>query len=161
MQQDHVNIRTGVGIDGLTMSSPGVVNGVHLDTGETVEGDFVIASTGRRGDVPGWLGAHGIDIPETVRESGLMYLTRWYRLPANYEVDMAKLGGDLGFVKFLAVPGDGDTLSITLAIRPDDKDLRATAQPRRQLRGRVPRPARPVAVLRATAGSSRAAACGR
>ncbi|HZN16138.1 MAG TPA: FAD-dependent oxidoreductase [Acidimicrobiales bacterium] len=126
LQQDHVNIRTGVGIDGVTMSSPGVVNGVHLDTGERVEGDFVIASTGRRGDVPGWLGAHGIDVPETIRESGLMYLTRWYRLPTGYEVDMAKLGGDLGFVKYLAVPGDGDTLSITLAIRPDDKDLRAT-----------------------------------
>jgi hypothetical protein len=37
---------------------------------------------------------------------------------------MAKLGGDLGFVKYLAVPGDGHTLSITLAIRPDDKELR-------------------------------------
>ncbi len=29
----------------------------------------------------------------------------------------AKLGGDLGFVKFLGIPGDGDTLSVTLAVR--------------------------------------------
>ena len=28
------------------------------------------------------------------------------------------------FVKYLGVPGDGDTLSITLAIRPDDTELR-------------------------------------
>ena len=123
LKQPHVEFRTGVAVEGLT-TTDGVVDGVRLDTGEVVPGDIVIASTGRRGDVLGWLGEHGVDVPETVRESGLMYLTRWYRLPPDREIDMAKLGGDLGFVKYLAVPGDGHTLSITLAIRPDDKDLR-------------------------------------
>ena len=31
--------------------------------------------------MPEWLGALGVDVPETVVESGLMYLSRWYRLP--------------------------------------------------------------------------------
>src|SRR5688500_13625221 len=53
-----------------------------------------------------------------------MYLSRWYRMPAVDLAKDAKLGGDLGFVKYLAVPGDGGTLSVTLAIRPDDGPLR-------------------------------------
>nr|MBA3655000.1 hypothetical protein [Actinomycetota bacterium] len=124
LAEPTVQFRTGVGVDGLTSSAPGRIDGAALHTGERVEGDVVIASTGRRGDVPGWLDAHGIAVPETVRESGLMYLTRWYRLPPTRDFDLAKLGGDLQFVKYLAVPGDGHTLSVTLAIRPDDKDLR-------------------------------------
>jgi 2-polyprenyl-6-methoxyphenol hydroxylase-like FAD-dependent oxidoreductase len=124
LQQDHVRFRTGAGVAGLTSSRSGVIDGVTLDTGDVVHGDLVIASTGRRSSVPDWLGAHGIEVPETVRESGLMYLTRWYRLPPDQEVDMAKLGGDLQFVKYLAVPGDGHTLSITLAIDPSDRELR-------------------------------------
>ncbi len=123
LKQSHVAFHTGVAVEGVTMTD-GVVDGVKLDSGETVAADMVVASTGRRGDVPRWLAAHDIDVPETVRESGLMYLTRWYRLPPDHEIDMAKLGGDLGFVKYLAVPGDGHTLSITLAINPDDKELR-------------------------------------
>jgi 2-polyprenyl-6-methoxyphenol hydroxylase-like FAD-dependent oxidoreductase len=75
--------------------------------------------------VPGWLGRVGVEVPETVHESGLMYLSRWYRLPESFELDLEhKLGGDLGFVKFLGIPGDGDTLSVTLAVRTDDRDLR-------------------------------------
>jgi hypothetical protein len=75
--------------------------------------------------VPAWLAELHVDIPETIRESGLMYLSRWYRFPPAFDGGLdPKLGGDLGFVKYLAVPGDGNTLSVTLAIRPDDTDLR-------------------------------------
>jgi 2-polyprenyl-6-methoxyphenol hydroxylase-like FAD-dependent oxidoreductase len=124
LKQPHVQFRTGAGVAGLD-SRGTAVTGVVLDTGEVVDADMVIAATGRRGDVPAWLRAStGVEIDETVRESGLMYLTRWYRLPPAFDVDMAKLGGDLGFVKYLAVPGDGHTLSITLAIDPTDKVLR-------------------------------------
>ncbi len=35
-----------------------------------------------------------------------------------------KLGGDLGFLKYLIVPGDGGMLSATLAVRTDDRELR-------------------------------------
>lgn len=101
-----------------------VVGGVRLADGSTVEADVVIAATGRRGPVPEWLAELGVEAPETVHESGLMYLTRWYHRPWSTEEIDPKLGGDLGFVKYLGVPGDGNTLSVTLAVRTADSDLR-------------------------------------
>ena len=128
--QPDVVFRTGVGVAGLLSSGTDdsgrpVVSGVRLEDGTTIGSDVVIASTGRRGDVPAWLRGIGADAPETVVESGLMYLTRWYHRPAEELPPDPKLGGDLGFVKYLAVPGDGDTLSVTLAIRTTDSALRS------------------------------------
>jgi len=140
--QPGVEVRTGVAVAGLLTTSVtaddrnadrnadlGVhrrwlVRGVRLEDGSTIEADTVIAATGRRGPVPAWLAELGVEIPETVHESGLMYLTRWYRRPWSAEEIDPKLGGDLGFVKYLGVPGDGDTLSVTLAVRTADSDLR-------------------------------------
>ncbi|MBI2705893.1 MAG: NAD(P)-binding protein [Actinobacteria bacterium] len=136
-EQDGVEIRAGVGVSGL-VGAPrrhgGIpaVSGVHLDDGTELAADLVVASNGRRAPLPQWLGELGVHVPETVHESGLMYLSRWYRWTAGLDGLDPKLGGDLGFVKFLGVPGDGDTLSITLAIASNDADLRrALADPAR------------------------------
>ncbi len=117
-----------VGVAGLaaesTHGSPAVVKGVVLDDGSELAADAVVVATGRRGDVPGWLERIGVNLTETVQDTDLMYLSRWYRRPAG-STPVAELRGvDSGFVKYLAVPGDGDTLSITLGIRPEDGDLR-------------------------------------
>jgi 2-polyprenyl-6-methoxyphenol hydroxylase-like FAD-dependent oxidoreductase len=130
LAEPNVTIRTDAAVTGLTVrnsaASPPIVDGVTLADGSTVPADVVVAAMGRRSPVPKWLAAHGVATDESVHESGLMYLTRWYRLaPDRSEHLDPKLGGDLRFVKYLGVPGDGDTLSITLAIRPDDGDLRA------------------------------------
>jgi 2-polyprenyl-6-methoxyphenol hydroxylase-like FAD-dependent oxidoreductase len=128
LDQPGVELRTGVGVAGVAAGpgDPPTVTGVRLDDGSTLGADLVVSAGGRRAPVPEWLAEVGVHIPETIRESGLMYLSRWYRYPGGPQVlDDPKLGGDLGFVKFLAVPGDGDTLSVTLAIRPDDTELRA------------------------------------
>jgi len=125
-----VEIRSGVGVAGLLAASRGAsgapaVNGVVLDDGAEVRGGTVIAATGRRGDVPTWLEPLGVAVPETIRESGLMYLTRWYRVSDAFATPPApKLGGDLGFLKYLIVPGDGGMLSATLAVRVEDRELR-------------------------------------
>jgi 2-polyprenyl-6-methoxyphenol hydroxylase-like FAD-dependent oxidoreductase len=131
MAEAGVEVRTGAAVAGLTAGRPApdgvpVVDGVRLESGEHLPADVVVAATGRRGPVGEWLDAVGVDMPETVRESGLMYLTRWYRLPEGTEpVFDPKLGGDLGYVKYLGVPGDGGTLSVTLAVRTADAELRA------------------------------------
>jgi 2-polyprenyl-6-methoxyphenol hydroxylase-like FAD-dependent oxidoreductase len=128
LAQPGVEIRSGAGVAGL-LASPGpvpTVTGVRLEDGSTIDADLVVAANGRRADVPAWLRAIDVDVPETVRESGLMYVTRWYHLPPSAETVLdPKLGGDLGFVKYLGVPGDGGTLSVTLAIRTEDSELRA------------------------------------
>lgn len=126
-----VTIRTGIGVDRLaglpaTGDRPAVVTGVVDEHGVEWPASFVVAATGRRGPVPGWLSGLDVDVPEVVHESGLMYLSRWYRFVDGFHAELApKLGGDLGFVKYLAVPGDRDTLSITLAVRTEDGELRS------------------------------------
>ncbi|HZM30749.1 MAG TPA: FAD-dependent monooxygenase [Acidimicrobiales bacterium] len=125
LRRPEVAFRTGVRVTGVAADGA-TVTGVRLDDGTTLDADLVVASTGRRGAVPAWLSDIGVDVPERVHESGLMYLTRWYRLPGAVDITTdPKLGGNLGFVKYLAVPGDAGTLSVTLAVRTDDADLRA------------------------------------
>ena len=100
------------------------VAGVTLEDGTEVRGDLVVLAGGRRSPVPDLLKALGVEVEEKVVESGLMYVSRWYSWPGGLDLKEAKLGGDLGFVKFLGIPGDAGTLSVTLAIRADDHDLR-------------------------------------
>lgn len=126
LREVGVNLfRSSVAGLSATSGDPPVVTGVRLEDGTVIGGDVVVAANGRRSALPAWLRRVGVDIPETVKQSGLMYLTRWYHLPPDRQVDLdPKLGGDLGFVKYLGVPGDGQTLSVTLAIRVGDTDLR-------------------------------------
>jgi len=130
LEEASVDIRTDTAVAGLVAGAgqapAPVIRGVRLCDGTEVEADVVVAASGRRDAVPAWLAALGVEVPEEVHESGLMYLSRWYRLPEGFDIAQldAKLGGDLGFVKYLGVPGDAGTLSITLAIRPEDRELR-------------------------------------
>jgi len=129
-----IDLRSGVGVAGLTVAEPGGgdgghgpprVDGVRLEDGTHLPAEIVVAATGRRGPVSAWLAEVGVEVDETVHESGLVYLTRWYRLPEGIELQLdPKLGGDLGYVKYLGVPGDGGTLSITLAVRTHDAEMR-------------------------------------
>jgi 2-polyprenyl-6-methoxyphenol hydroxylase-like FAD-dependent oxidoreductase len=101
------------------------VAGVRLDDGSLVSG-IVVACTGNRGDVPRWLGDLGVAVPTDEHQTRLIYLTRWYRLPAGQPVDTTgRLFGDLGYLRYLVVPGDGGTLSATLAVESRDTELRA------------------------------------
>lgn len=135
LREPGVSVRGGSRVTGLVADhaapngEPAVptITGVLLDDGSTVGGDLVVASNGRRSTVPAWLDALGVTVGERIHESGLLYVSRWYRFPPGNQIELdPKLGGDLGFVKYLAVPGDHNTLSVTLAIRSDDSDLRST-----------------------------------
>ena len=88
--------------------------------------DVVVVATGRRSPLPAWLADAGVEVPEIVHESGLMYLSRWYQLPAGFDAPARRRSSAAtsGYVKYLGVPGDGGTLSITLAVRAADTELR-------------------------------------
>ncbi len=109
----------GEAIDGI----PRVV-GVALEDGREIYADLVVHAGGRRANIPELLQAIDVDIDEKIVESGIMYVSRWYSWPGGLDLTEAKLGGDLGFVKFLGIPGDAGTMSVTLGIRSDDADLR-------------------------------------
>ena len=132
LAEPGVTVRPATAVASLRASgAPGAtptVTGVILEDGRELGADIVVAAAGRRDPVPRWLAELSAAPTEEIHESGLMYLTRWYRLPEGFDLNKLdpKLGGDLGFVKYLGVPGDGGTLSITLAIRPDDSELRRT-----------------------------------
>jgi 2-polyprenyl-6-methoxyphenol hydroxylase-like FAD-dependent oxidoreductase len=131
LAEANVTFRAEAAVTGLVAPAgvgggPLTVTGVRLADGSTVAGDVVVDASGRRSAMPGWLAALGVTVPEAVHESGLMYLSRWYRLPAELDVEVdPKLGGDLRFVKYLAVPGDARSLSITIAVPTADTELRA------------------------------------
>jgi len=129
LAEPGVELRSGTGVAGLVPGSERpdapVVRGVVLEDGREVLADAVVAATGRRGDLAGWLKPLGVPLEETVHESGLMYFTRWYRSADEVAVPLApKAGGDLEFLKYLIVPGDGGMLSATLAVPTADRDLR-------------------------------------
>jgi 2-polyprenyl-6-methoxyphenol hydroxylase-like FAD-dependent oxidoreductase len=128
--EPNTEVRGGVGVRGLRADTSGDgpprVTGVVLEDGSELTAKAVVVASGRRGLVEPWLAPFGVAVPEELHETGHVYLTRWYRF--HGEVDLAKhtrLGGDLGWLKFLAIPGDGDTLSATLAVRTKDSDVRA------------------------------------
>lgn len=114
-------------VEGIELASPPAeVRGVRLASGEVLDATAVIAAGGRRSDVPAWLTPFGVTIDETTADTGIVYLTRWYRHRRGWSPGSdAKLAGDLGFVKFLVIPGDGGTLSATLAIPSKDTRVRS------------------------------------
>jgi 2-polyprenyl-6-methoxyphenol hydroxylase-like FAD-dependent oxidoreductase len=134
-REPGVVVRSGAGVDGLEAGDPSAgapdavpptVTGVRLGDGTRSAADIVVVATGRRDNLLPWLADLGVAVDETVRESGLVYLSRWYRLPAGATVGLdPKLGGDLGYVKYLGVPGDGGSLSITLAVPVADGEMRS------------------------------------
>lgn len=127
----------GVGVDGLRIvpgssGAPGseggapTVNGLVLSDGTILDADVVVAAGGRRNDLPGLLAAQGVEIPETIENTGIVYFSRFFRLlhGAEYPPQDGPIGGDLGYLKFGVFQGDNRTFSVTLAARTDDTELR-------------------------------------
>ena len=122
-----VELLVGRGVDGVELrdagDGPPAVTGVHLDDGTVLAADLVVATTGRRGDVPAWLAAHGIDIPETVNETGVVYFSRFYRSDRD---EAFGFRGGFGAGLIAGVIGaDARTYSITAVVDRNDKELRA------------------------------------
>ena len=100
-----------------------LVEGAVLDDGATVAGT-VIACTGRRGDVDGWLSPLDVRVEEQLVRSELVYITRWYQAP-DFDIGTGGLLRDLGYLSYLVVPADGGTLAVAVGLPPEDAELRA------------------------------------
>jgi 2-polyprenyl-6-methoxyphenol hydroxylase-like FAD-dependent oxidoreductase len=126
LAEPRIDLRVGVGVAGLLVDHGDVglpaVTGVALEDGSQLRADAVVATTGRRGDVPAWLEAHGIELPETSSDAGVVYFSRFYRT-----LDGAGFGfrGAFGAGLGVGVIGsDAGTFSITAVLDKEDKDLR-------------------------------------
>jgi len=122
-----IQLVLGKGVAGVEVrpstDGPPVVTGVQLDDGSVVDADLVVATTGRRGDVPAWLDAHGITISETVGDAGVVYFSRFYRAPDEYGFGFR--GGLSAGLGVGVIGSDAGTYSITAVVDRNDKELRA------------------------------------
>lgn len=133
LAEGRVELRTGVAVDGLVGSppsrpgEPAVVEGVRTADGGESRSDLVVVATGRRSVAPEWLAALGApEVRETVEDTGIVYLSRFYRLLPGQEAPprSGPIGGDLGYLKYGVFAGDNRTFSITLAVPTADDELR-------------------------------------
>ena len=125
-----VTFRTGVGVNGLVTDGsspiPNVV-GVRLADGSEIVADFTVVAAGRRSALSQWLNEIGIAaVPEVVDETGIVYLSRFYRLREGESTPPrgGPIGGDLGYMKYGVFAGDNRTFSVTLATPTADEELR-------------------------------------
>jgi 2-polyprenyl-6-methoxyphenol hydroxylase-like FAD-dependent oxidoreductase len=132
---DLVTLRHGMVVDGL-FADPGAtprVRGVRLRSAhgeqgsEELEASVVVAALGRRSAVPTWTAELGIELAEQVEDTGIIYLSRFYRLHDGVESPPTDgpIGGDLGYLKYAVFQGDNRTLSVTFAVDAEDAELRA------------------------------------
>jgi 2-polyprenyl-6-methoxyphenol hydroxylase-like FAD-dependent oxidoreductase len=103
------------------------VTGVVTADGTTIDADVVVAALGRRSAVPRWFGDLGVDLVVDEEDTGIVYLSRFYRLHDGAELPETSgpIGGDLGYLKYGVFQGDNRTFSVTLAVRTGDHELRS------------------------------------
>ncbi len=113
-------------VDGVVLDDAGGSDGGGTDGHTVLDADVVVVAGGRRADVPGMLAPHGIDVPERVEDTGIIYLSRFFTLldGAEYPAQLGPIGGDLGYLKYGVFQGDNRTFSVTLAVATDDGELR-------------------------------------
>jgi 2-polyprenyl-6-methoxyphenol hydroxylase-like FAD-dependent oxidoreductase len=137
LAEPGIDLVLGRGVAGLEMepargpsaptasraADPPAVTGVRLEDGTVLAADLVVATTGRRGDVPAWLDAHGIAVAETVGDAGVVYFSRFYRSDRD---EAFGFRGGFGAGLLAGVIGsDAGTYSITAVVDRNDRELRA------------------------------------
>lgn len=144
LADDRVVLRDGLAATGLTFGAdpgPPVVTGVLVtgtggpgttaiegdETGGVLPADIVVVATGRRSPLPSWLAARGIELAVTEEDTGIIYLSRFYRLRDGGERPSTSgpIGGDLGYLKYAVFEGDDRTFSVTFAVATGDDELRS------------------------------------
>jgi 2-polyprenyl-6-methoxyphenol hydroxylase-like FAD-dependent oxidoreductase len=131
LEDDHVELRDGCPVTGLELaptisSGVPVVGGVRIGADEVLPADLVVAATGRRSPVERWLGEHGIRLTVAEEDTGIVYLSRFYRLRPGHDLPAqdGPIGGDLGYLKYAVFLGDNRTFSVTFAVGNHDDELR-------------------------------------
>ena len=113
----------GPRVTGVRLRPAGSADGAH----EVLDAPMVVAALGRRSAVPRWLDELGVELPEHEEDTGLVYLSRFYRLHDGVDPPPTggPIGGDLGYLKYAIFQGDNRTLSVTFALDTEDAELRS------------------------------------
>jgi len=124
--QTGVELRLGQGVSGLELDNSAdgrpQITGVRLEDGTTLSADVVVVTTGRRGSLPAWLAAHGLELAETESDAGVVYFSRFYRSDRDERFGFrAALAGGIGAG---VIGSDAGTYSVTAVVDQTDKELR-------------------------------------
>lgn len=136
LARPNVTMTAGAAVRGLSVApgDPRRVDGVRLDSGETLRADLVVDATGRRSSVGTWLSEAGLPAPEVTTEScKITYYTRFYRLQTSTPPGPLNRGFGAGGLwdHYTAVlfRGDNGTFSISLGMLPEDTAMKAVREP--------------------------------
>ncbi|MEX2394468.1 MAG: FAD-dependent oxidoreductase [Actinomycetota bacterium] len=126
---DRVEIRDGTLVTGLQTANgngPPRVTGVTTASSD-IDADVVLDATGRPGHLVDHLSNVGVPLTEDKSGTGIVYLSRFYRLRDGVDVPdpLAFNGADLGYLKFAVFRSDNRTFSITLAYSPEDEQMQS------------------------------------
>jgi flavin-dependent dehydrogenase len=110
--------------DGVTQ-----VTGVRTRSGEELEADLVVDSTGRRSQLPRWLRDEGAaPVHEEAEDSGFIYYTRYFRSSdggTRPDPRTPSLLTPIGSFSILTLPSDRETWSVTLFVSSGDQPLKS------------------------------------
>ena len=122
-----VTTRPPDGPEGAPPTVTGVVITAKGQPARTLPADLVVATVGRRSAVPRLLSNIGVDPASTSEDTGIVYLSRFYRLLDGAELPDSDgpIGGDLGYLKYAVFQGDNRTFSVTFAVATHDDELRS------------------------------------
>jgi 2-polyprenyl-6-methoxyphenol hydroxylase-like FAD-dependent oxidoreductase len=126
LAQPGVELRVGQGVAGLELDSRADgtprITGVTLEDGAMLSADVVVVTTGRRGDLPAWLAAHGLELAEAESDAGVVYFSRFYRSDDDESFGFrASLAAGIGAG---VIGSDAGTYSVTAVVDRADKELR-------------------------------------
>jgi flavin-dependent dehydrogenase len=123
LKTDRVEIRDGTVVTGL-LGTDRRVTGVRTDS-DAITADVVLDATGRPSHLIVMLAALGVHLNETKSGTGIVYLSRFYRMRDGVaEPDQQPFtGADLGYLKYAVFRGDNRTFSVTLAYATDDEQM--------------------------------------
>jgi 2-polyprenyl-6-methoxyphenol hydroxylase-like FAD-dependent oxidoreductase len=133
---NDVDIRRGVAVESLATGSETIqgvphVNGVVTSSGDTIQGDLVLDTMGRRSRLPEMVSSIGGRRPREVDEdSRFVYYTQFYRTgTAGIPVPLAPGLWPSGSISILVIPADKETWSVTIYASSADKAMRAVKDP--------------------------------
>ena len=121
LDERGVEFVVGRAVDGLVVRD-GAAGGIRLDDGSVIEGDVVVAASGRRCAAPKWFAEYGLALREEEHPTGTIYLSRFYR--GGADAPMGYVGGRRAGLGFVVAGADNGTYSATLAVPADDAELR-------------------------------------
>lgn len=130
LREPGVSWRPGVRATGVLLSPDGSrVAGVLTDDGGSVPAELVVDASGRRSSLAGWLADAGVDgrVADDVTETGIVYYTRWYRIPAMRDFGVG-VRLDMDFTRCLLAAVDDDFASLAFMAAADDEPLRLLGQ---------------------------------